>query len=215
LFPADSVVYVVDDDPSVRDAISSLLRSTGLVVQTFATARDFMRRECTPAACCLILDVRLPEIDGFDLQRDIAASGLQIPIIFLTGHGTIPMTVQAMRAGAAEFLTKPFVDADLLLSVRQALAHAETELGARVELSALQERYASLTNREQEIADHVIAGKLNKQIAAELGLSEITVKVHRRRLLEKLGVRSVADLVRIGEKLCLSRDPATGKYTKV
>lgn len=213
--PADSVVYVVDDDPSIREAISSLLRSLDFFVETFATAREFLERLPTSAPCCLILDVQLPEANGFDVQAKIGASGQEIPIIFLTGHGTIPMTVRALRAGAVEFLTKPFVESDLVQAVRQALDKAVDLQGVRTSLVGLQEQYASLTTREQEIAGHVIAGKLNKQIASELNLSEITVKVHRRRVLQKLGIRSVADLVRIAERLRLDRDPSTGSYTKV
>ncbi len=211
----ESLVYVVDDDPSIREAISSLLRSMDFAVETFDSAATFLARERSAATCCLILDVRLPGASGFDLQGEIGANNEQIPIIFLTGHGTIPMTVRAMRAGAVEFLTKPFVAADLLTSVRNALSSARAARDADIALAALRERYASLTSREQEIAGHVIAGKLNKQIASDVGLSEITVKVHRRRLLEKLGVRSVADLVRISERLGLSRDPQHGGYTKV
>lgn len=213
--PVDSVVYVVDDDPAIRGALSSLLRSLDFRVETFATAHEFLLRAPTGASSCLILDVQLQEASGFDLQREIAASGQQIPIIFLTGHGTIPLTVRALRAGAVEFLTKPFVEADLVLAVRQALAHAEVAHGTRTSLIDFETRYASLTDREREVAGHVIAGKLNKQIAADLGLSEITVKVHRRRVLQKMGVRSLADLVRIAERLGLTRDPATGRYTKV
>ena len=198
--PIESVVFVVDDDASVREALSSLIRSIGLRVETFSSAREFLSHRRPDAAACLVLDVRLPGPSGLDLQRELAEAGEKIPIIFITGHGDIPMSVRAMKAGAAEFLAKPFREQDLLDAIRQAI---ERDHQARTEWAALanvRDRYETLTTREREVTALIVEGKLNKQVAAELGISEITVKVHRRHIMEKMQVRSFADLVRMAEK---------------
>jgi FixJ family two-component response regulator len=198
---AEPLVFVVDDDRSVREAIRSLIASVGLRVETFRTAQEFLSSKRPEAPACLVLDVRLPGLSGLDLQRELARSGMPIPIVFITGHGDIPMSVQAMKAGAVEFLTKPFRDQQLLDAVRQAIDRDQVERGHRSELAELRTRYESLTPREREVMTLVAAGLLNKQIAGELGISEITVKVHRAQAMEKMQARSLADLVRMGEKL--------------
>jgi FixJ family two-component response regulator len=197
----DSVVLVVDDDASVREALSSLMRSVGLRVQTFASAQEFLRSPRPDVAACLVLDVRLPGLSGLDLQRDLGNAGESMPIIFITGHGDIPMSVRAMKAGAAEFLAKPFRDQDLLDAIQDALERDGAGRRARADLADLQARYDTLTLRERDVMRCVVRGSLNKQTAEELGITEITVKVHRRHIMEKMRVRSVAELVRISEKL--------------
>jgi len=199
-------VFVVDDDEGMREALQSLLRSVGLQVITFASAREFLTRPRPDAPACLVLDVRLPDLSGLDLQRELVAAQLDFPIIFITGHGDIPMTVQAMKAGAVEFLTKPFRDQALLDAVAQALEKARAARAQRAGRAELQERYAHLTPREREVLELVVAGLLNKQIASTLGLSEITVKVHRGQVMQKMGAESVTDLVRMADRLGL---PAT------
>jgi FixJ family two-component response regulator len=194
-------VFVIDDDAAVREALQSLLRSVGLKVATFASARDFLTSQRPDAPACLVLDVRLPGLSGLDLQRELAAAQLDIPIIFITGHGDIPMTVRAMKAGAVEFLTKPFRDQDLLDAIAQALERDRAARAQRAGLAELHERYAELTAREREVMGLVVSGLLNKQIAAELGISEITIKVHRGQVMQKMGAESVADLVRMADKL--------------
>ncbi len=191
----DAVVFVVDDDQSVRDALSNLIRSVGLQAHTFDSGRDFLSYERPDAAACLVLDVRLPGLSGLDLQRELAAAGEQIPIIFITGHGDIPMTVRAMKAGAAEFLPKPFREQDLLDAIQQALAKDWQAREQRAELSAIRDRYETLTGREREVMALVVRGLLNKQIAAELGNSEITIKVHRRSVMQKMAAGSLPELV--------------------
>jgi FixJ family two-component response regulator len=191
------VVFVVEDDPSMRPALESLIRSVGLRVQAFGSAREFLEQPRTGAPSCLVLDVRLPGLSGLDLQRQLTAAGVSIPIIFITGHGDIPMTVQAMKAGALEFLTKPFRDQELLDAVRQAIEKDRIAREQRAELATLRRRQASLTSREREVMALVVSGLLNKQIAAELGTSEITVKVHRRRVMQKMQAGSLADLVKM------------------
>jgi len=199
--PAEAVVFVVDDDPAVREALCSLIRSVGLNAEAFASAQDFLNSPRPDAAACLVLDVRMPGLSGLDLQRELAGSGERIPIIFITGHGDIPMSVRAMKAGAAEFLPKPFRDQDLLDAIGQALERDQAARKERAALAEIRGRYDKLTAREREVAPLIVRGMLNKQAAAELGISEITVKVHRRNVMRKMKVRSLAELVRIFEQL--------------
>jgi len=199
-----ATVFVVDDDASIRDALGSLFRSVGLHAQLFASANDFLATPKTDAPACLILDVRMPGLSGLDCQRQLVEAGFHIPIIFMTGHGDVPMSVRAMKDGAFEFLTKPFRDQDLLDAVQYAIERDRGRRAAEGEVTDLRERFASLTAREREVMAWVVSGRLNKQIAGEIGASEITVKVHRGHVMRKMKADSVADLVRMASRLGLA-----------
>ena len=201
---SDSIVFVIDDDPSVRSAITSLIRSVGMRVESFPSAQEFMVSKRPDAPACLVLDVRMPGVSGLDLQRELADAHIRIPIIFITGHGDIPMSVRAMKAGAVEFLTKPFRDQDLLDAISQAIERDRADRSQYSELAELRRRFNGLTPREKEVMELVVSGLLNKQIAARLNISEITVKLHRHQVMEKMEAPSLADLVRMAEKLTSS-----------
>jgi len=197
----DVVIAIVDDDPSVREGLSSLLRSAGLRVETFASAQEFLARPGSEAPSCLVLDLQLPGLSGLDLQKRMAEVELEIPIVFLTGHGNIPASVQAMKAGAVEFLTKPFDDQKLLKAIHEAVERDRHIRQQNAEMRELRGRYESLTAREQEVMRLVVAGLLNKQIAGELNITEFTVKIHRGRVMRKMHADSLADLVRMAGNL--------------
>src|SRR5262245_24517704 len=206
--PSESCVFVIEDDPSMRNALKNLLRSVGLETQLFASAQEFLDANRQDLPSCLILDVRLPGLSGLDLQRQLSAGNIHIPIIFITAHGDIPMSVRAMKAGAVEFLTKPFRDQDLLDAIHHSLVQDRVRRQKEGELRELQKRFDSLTSREQELLPLVVSGRSNKEIAAQIGTSEITVKVHRGHLMRKMQASSFADLLRMAADLKIP-------YTKV
>ena len=196
-----ALAVVVDDDPSVRDALDSLLRSIGLQTQVLGSPAELLQAALPDLPGCIVLDVRLPGISGLDLQDQLAAQGIHLPIVFMTGHGDIPMTVRAMKAGAVDFLSKPFRDQDMLDAVSAAIERDRQRRQDSAARDSLDSRYATLTPREREVMAHVVAGLMNKQVAGVLNLSEITVKIHRGNVMRKMGVRSLADLVRHAEAL--------------
>jgi FixJ family two-component response regulator len=201
--PADEqpVVFVVDDDPSMRAALTDVMRSVGLQVQTFASAREFMGSKLPDAPACLVLDVRLPGQSGLDFQRTLAESGIDLPVVFITGHGDVPMSVRAMKAGAVDFLIKPFRDQDLLDAVHVAIERDRARRRHVTGAADLDERYRTLTERERDIMALVVTGRLNKQIASELGLAEVTVKAHRSQIMHKMEAKSLPELVRMADRL--------------
>jgi FixJ family two-component response regulator len=199
----DAVVYIVDDDVSVRESLEAMVRHSGLKAEVFSSARAFLDRPRADRPSCLILDVTLPDLSGLDVQRHIAAEQASMPIIFITGYGDVPMSVQAMKAGAFEFLTKPFHDDVLLSSIRNAIACSRGALGDGAFMQSLHARYSSLTKREREVMGLVVSGLMNKQIGGSLGTSEITVKAHRGKVMRKMQAESLADLVRMGQRLAL------------
>jgi FixJ family two-component response regulator len=209
--PDDPVVLVVDDDPSLREALSSLLRSVGLRVEVFGSAPEMLQAPLPEVASCLVLDIRLPKRSGFDFQTELINSNIKIPIIFITAHGDVPMSVRAMKAGAVDFLTKPFRDQDLLDAVANALERDRKRREEEKGVVKLKAKLETLTPRELEVMTLVTAGLMNKQVAGEIGVSEITVKIHRGHVMRKMGARSLADLVRMAEILGISRETSASQ----
>lgn len=209
----DSIVFVVDDDSSVREALTDLIASVGLLVEAFKSAREFLEYKRPDAPACLVLDVRLPDLSGLDLQRELVRTEAPIPIIFITGHGDIPMSVRAIKEGAVEFLTKPFRDQDLLDAIQHAVETDRAERKERARVTEVRRRYQSLTKREREVMKLVVSGLLNKQIAAEFGSSEVTIKIHRGQVMRKMKAQSIVELVHMAEKIGIT---STGSsHTKV
>jgi FixJ family two-component response regulator len=204
-FETDAIVFVIDDDPSMRKALTNLFRSVGLRAEVFGSAREWLESKLPEVASCLVLDIRLPGPSGLDFQAELAKANIQIPIIFMTGHGDIPMTVKAMKAGAVDFLTKPFRDQDMLDAVAVAIERDRTRRKEEKIVAELRAVFETLTTRERDVLALVASGLMNKQIAAEIGLAEITVKIHRGHLMRKMGARSLADLVRMAEMLGIRR----------
>jgi FixJ family two-component response regulator len=198
---ATSIVFVVDDDISVRESLELLIRSEGWQPETFSSAQDFLVRSRPPVPSCLLLDISMPGLNGLELQKRVAAEHPDVPIIFITGYGDVPKTVQAMKAGAVEFLTKPFEDNVLLSAIQQALERSRVALGQQAEIKELRDRYLSLSPREREVMALVVSGLLNKQVGGELGISEITVKAHRGKVMQKMKADSLPDLVKMAGKL--------------
>jgi FixJ family two-component response regulator len=208
----DPVVFIVEDDPSMREALIDLLTSVGLSVEAFKSAREFLENRRCDATACLVLDVRLPGLSGLDLQRELAHTESPIPIIFITGHGDIPMSVRAMKEGAVEFLAKPFRDQDLLDSIQHALEIDRAARKERTLVIELRRRYESLTNREREVLRLVVSGLLNKQIAGELGSSEVTVKMHRGQVMRKMKAQSIVELLRMAQKIGITSEATPPGY---
>jgi FixJ family two-component response regulator len=197
----EATVFIVDDDAQVRESLKDLIRSVGLRVELFASAQEFLRAQHPDTPTCLVLDVRMPGLSGLGLQKQASEAGLEIPIIFITGHGDIPMTVRAMKAGAIEFLSKPFRDQDLLDAIQQALERSRKAREQQSVTKELRRRFASLTSRQREVMERVVAGLINKETGAELGISEKTVKIQRHQVMEKMGARSLPELVRMADSL--------------
>jgi FixJ family two-component response regulator len=197
----DPIVFVIDDDAAIREAVKKLISSVGLRVETFGSTQEFLAAKRPEAPACLVLDVRLPDVSGLEFQRDLSQANITLPIIFITGHADVPMSVRAMKAGAVEFLTKPFRGQELLDAIQEAIARDRKAASERAQMSELQTRFDSLTPREKEVLALVVSGLLNKQIGAELGASELTIKTHRGRVMQKMEADSLADLVRMAERL--------------